>query len=537
MATRTSHGYCAPIAVLDEASDGELLDQFIAAKNEAAFAELVRRHASMVLGVCRRVLHNVHDAEDCFQAVFLVLVRKADTIHPRQMVGNWLYGVAYRTALEARKLAARRRIMERKKPAIVPDDERSRELWHDLGPLLDQELNRLPEKYRAVLVACDLAGKTRAEAARELGLPEGTVASRLARGRALLTKRMTRHSFVMTTTGLTALLLEHAAADVPETLLTATIDAGSLLAAGQSTNGVISRNVAALTDAVVHGFVLANIKLAGAALMILLALGLGVGALLPTAQAERRPGFNNPDTQKGILEPKKAKPKLVSDCIVQKVDHDNQTIEAVASASTSAGDEPARYDLHVGPGTQIRINGQEATLAEVPVSAAVNLEWVGDANGRPLAVRIEVVGKWIDGLVQAVSAESMTVAANDIDKQSFDLDPHAWVVIDGKKTKLGDIKAKMCVKVKVTDGKPRVVGINATGKKVKGAVKSVDAGKKTIALDGVAEAVTVADAAPILIDGKKGTLTELKTGARVTLQMSALDGPGIVVAIRCDNRP
>ena len=98
------------------ANDGDLLQRFIDGRDEAAFDELVRRHGPMVLGVCQRVLHNPHDAEDCFQAAFMVLVRKATVIQPRSMVGNWLYGVAYRTALEARKMAARRRVVERKQP-------------------------------------------------------------------------------------------------------------------------------------------------------------------------------------------------------------------------------------------------------------------------------------------------------------------------------------------------------------------------------------------------------------------------------------
>src|SRR5262245_28192187 len=111
-----------------EVSDGRLLDRFIQNHDESAFAEIVRRHGVMVLGVCQRVLDNRHDAEDCFQAAFMVLVRKATTIHPRDMVGNWLYGVAYRTALEARKLAARRRNLEKKKHAM-PKPEATAELW------------------------------------------------------------------------------------------------------------------------------------------------------------------------------------------------------------------------------------------------------------------------------------------------------------------------------------------------------------------------------------------------------------------------
>src|SRR6516164_4060478 len=191
----------------DDVSDGHLLDLFIRHKDESAFAALVRRHGHMVLGVCQRILANSHDAEDCFQAAFLVLVRKATTIQPREMVGNWLYGVAYRTALEAKKMAARRRNREKKKfgmrrPEADPDR------WQELRPLLDEELSRLSDKYRFVLIACDLEGHTRKEVAGALDLPEGTVASRLARARAMLAKRLKRRNLAMSATALAAILAE-----------------------------------------------------------------------------------------------------------------------------------------------------------------------------------------------------------------------------------------------------------------------------------------------------------------------------------------
>jgi hypothetical protein len=121
-------------------SDGQLLGCFIEHRDETAFAALVRRHGSMVWGVCRRLL-NQHDAEDAFQAAFLVLVRKAASIVPRERVGDWLYGVAYRAALQTRRTAARRRSREKQvaempEPAVVEHD-----LWRDLRPLLDQELS------------------------------------------------------------------------------------------------------------------------------------------------------------------------------------------------------------------------------------------------------------------------------------------------------------------------------------------------------------------------------------------------------------
>src|SRR5437868_1022083 len=149
-------------------TDGALLERFLAHRDEAAFEALVRRLGPMVLGVCRRVLVDRHDAEDAFQAAFLVLVRKATSIRPRERVGHWLYGVARRTALKAKALAARRRLKEREAGELRPRQAAAVEV-EDWRPVLDEELSRLPDRYRAAVVLCDLEGKSRRDAARELG--------------------------------------------------------------------------------------------------------------------------------------------------------------------------------------------------------------------------------------------------------------------------------------------------------------------------------------------------------------------------------
>src|SRR5205814_2209740 len=182
------------LARADGMTDAQLVEEFVLGREEAAFEALVLRHGPMVLGVCRRILGNAHDAEDAFQATFLVLVRKAESIRPRAMVGNWLYGVACRTALDARRAAARRRAKE---AAVLPRTQPPDEDRADLRATLDEELQRLPAECRAVVVLSDLEGKTRKEVARQLGWPEGTVASRLARGRARLAKRLARYGLAL----------------------------------------------------------------------------------------------------------------------------------------------------------------------------------------------------------------------------------------------------------------------------------------------------------------------------------------------------
>ncbi len=175
---------------LDNLTDGELLERFVRQHEEAAFAALVQRHGPMVLSVCQRVLRHSQDADDAFQATFLVLAQKAHRLRRPGLLANWLYGVAYRTALHARQHAARRSEREREaaKRIVLSDDPERKRLA--LRRVLDEELHRLPEKYRAPLVLCYLEGKTNKEAARLLGWPSGSMAHRLARGRDLLRKRL-----------------------------------------------------------------------------------------------------------------------------------------------------------------------------------------------------------------------------------------------------------------------------------------------------------------------------------------------------------
>ena len=203
----------------------------------------------MVWGVCRRILRNHHDAEDAFQATFLVLVRKAVSIRQREMMANWLYGVAHQTALKARAMIAKRRTREKQHTAMPEPQAPEKDTRSNLQALLDQELSRLPDKYRVAIVLCDLEGKTRREAARQLGLPEGTMAGRLTRGRAMLARRLTQRGLAVSGGALAAVFSqETASAVVPISVLASTIKAASMLAAGPVFTGVISVPVASLTE-------------------------------------------------------------------------------------------------------------------------------------------------------------------------------------------------------------------------------------------------------------------------------------------------
>jgi RNA polymerase sigma factor (sigma-70 family) len=254
--------------------DGDLLERYVRLGDEAAFEALVRQHGAMVLGVCRRVLHNWHDAEEAFQATFLVLARRAASVRPRDRVGNFLYGVAYRTALEARRAGARRRLKEAR---VVPRTEEPADgPWAELRPVLDLELAGLPEKYRAPVVLCDLEGKTRREAARQLGWREGTLAGRLARARVLLARRLSKHGVAVAGGALAALLCRQAAAEVPRPLVWSTVKAAARVAAGQA--AALPANLAALVEGVNRAMWLSKLKVAILGLLVVGAVG-GAGLL------------------------------------------------------------------------------------------------------------------------------------------------------------------------------------------------------------------------------------------------------------------
>ncbi len=229
----------------------------------------------MVWGAFRATNLAHHDAEDAFQATFLVLVRKAASIRSPELLPNWLHRVACQTARKARQRAAKRYAREKQvrampEPTMEPHDDGC---GPELRALLDEELSRLPEKYRIAVVLCDVEGRTRHDAAQQLRLPEGTVASRLARGRALLARRLIKRGLSVSATSLAATGLQQAASGaVPAALLTHTIKAVNLPAAGGAVAaGLISPEVAALTDSVLRATSLAKLK---TALLVLLLVGL-----------------------------------------------------------------------------------------------------------------------------------------------------------------------------------------------------------------------------------------------------------------------
>jgi RNA polymerase sigma factor (sigma-70 family) len=255
-------------------ADRQLLDDFAARRDEAAFTALVSRHGPMVLHVCRRVLSQEQDAEDAFQATFLVLARHAASIRKRDTIAGWLHGVAFRTAMKAKRSAARRRNHENRLRSTSPPKIESPN-WDDVQSVLDEELQRLPGCYREAFVLCILEGKSSTEAAAELGSPEGTVKSRVSRARRILQDRLARRGIQLAIL-LAALSVAAGAgrAALPASLAQSVVRFGLLVAAGKSVAGILPSHIAALAAGVTRTMFLNKIKIVVA---LLLALGFGVG--------------------------------------------------------------------------------------------------------------------------------------------------------------------------------------------------------------------------------------------------------------------
>jgi RNA polymerase sigma factor (sigma-70 family) len=291
--------------------DGELLEAYISRKDEGAFEALLRRHGAMVLGVCQRILRNNADAEDAFQATFLVLVRKARSIRSRGAIANWLYGVAHHTALKARIMNRRRRSKELA-AGTVSRPQVAEEIRQQVQALLDSELAALRDIYRIPIVLCDLEGKTIKEAAAHLGWPQGTVATRLRRGRCLLARRLSRHGLPLSGAALLGTLsagVGHAA--VPPALLGATLRAAGMLGAGQALRVAgVSTQVATLTEGVMKAMLLSKLKSTTALVLIMALLGMGAAGISRCAdpgdkevRAVQNPGLNA-DTARKLAGPK-----------------------------------------------------------------------------------------------------------------------------------------------------------------------------------------------------------------------------------------
>jgi len=297
----------------DDQGDASLLRRFVARRDEAAFAALLQRHAPRVFGVCRQVLGNPHDAEDAFQATFLVLARKAGSVRRGQSLSAWLYRVALNVARTARARAARRQAREREAALMSEPTTADEAAPPDWQRLLHEEVDRLPEMYRVPVVLCYLEAKTHDEAARQLGWPLGTVKGRLARARDLLRSRLARRGLALSAAALAAAWpAGPATAAVPPALLAATFRAAVSFAWQTAVSpGAASAGAVTLAQGVLRAMSGTTTRLV---LLFLLALGAaGAGAVFAArpgdgADAAGPPVRGTPAGAPRADEPQKPRP-------------------------------------------------------------------------------------------------------------------------------------------------------------------------------------------------------------------------------------
>jgi RNA polymerase sigma factor (sigma-70 family) len=260
--------------------DRELLDRFIQYRDEAAFTGLVQRYGPMVLNVCRRVLGHIDEAEDAWQATFLVLACKAASIRKKDSLGSWLHRVAFHVAANLKREVVRRRAHEQHAvamPEVAPADI----TWREVQSVIDEELQRLPKRFQAPLILCYLEGKTRDGAARELGWSLGTLRGRLEHGRELLRARLTRRGLTLSAALLASLLVEHVgAAALPTKLVVRIVKAAALVAAGQTaTTTIISNKVAELMKGGLKAMWITKLKIDAVIGLAVALAGIGAGLL------------------------------------------------------------------------------------------------------------------------------------------------------------------------------------------------------------------------------------------------------------------
>ena len=409
--------------VIGDVADEQLLERFVTAQSEAgemAFEALVERHGPMVLRICRTILRDKHDAEDAFQATFLVLARQAASIRNRTSVASWLHGVARRVASCARSAAARRRQHERK-AASLAEHFVAEPRWDDLAEVLHEEIDRLPERYRAPIVLCDMEGMTEGQAARRLGRPIGTIRSQLSRGRQRLRCQLVRRGLAPASV---VLVIAHAGssanAAVASALVSSTIQSAMQFAAASATTaGMVSAAAAALVEEFLRSMLMTRIK--NTAMAALVAIGIATaGAFALEPQAEKPPSAS--DAKQEILDLMHAWAKAVAQSDVGTMDR----LLAYEMSCTDPGGgvwDKAKYlefvkmnfwhvESYKLEDTKVQVDGDAAVVTGLFLTTI-------DPKRRPYVVE-RYTKTWIrrHGTWQCVALQTMVIATGEHDSNA-----------------------------------------------------------------------------------------------------------------------
>ncbi len=527
----------------EHCGDGELLDRFRSSRDDTAFGVLVHRHGPMVFGVCRRVLGDRHAAEDAYQATFIVLARKAGTVRPPGVLGAWLYGVAYRTALKARGREYRRRQVELEyagKQDRTSDSSPSAE-HADLRRVIDEQLVALPEKYRLPLVMCAVQGLGKAEAAERLGLPEGTVSSRLARARDLLRDRLTRRGVVVPAGTLASLLLPRSLwASVPRDLADIATDA----AVGAAP---IEPAVLTLTQEVLNPMTtLSTWKMLGAIAVSLTLAGGGFGVYLAQADEKEKPAAEKPAKEKPTADkPRGEKPGVDRPREKPRGDEGERPVKRPPRAGGKITDvrvqdrviavirprdngDIEEY-MKLTADAKILVDGEPAELKAVPKGAiaAFNLTRAKEGELSEIS-ELHVSGPTINVVVKGITDSTLTYASEGGDK-SVKVGPKTKVTTRKDEGKLEDFQRGEMVTIVLTADQSSALAVSiprrGEAERERGArrpvrfigkVDVVDIERSTIGLlrkgDGGVrtDIVRVNPNTVIVIDGKPAKLADIK---------------------------
>ena len=454
-------------------SDRQLLEAFLNQRSESSFTALVQRHGAMVFSVCRRLLRHTHDAEDAFQATFLTLARRAASIRRHESLGSWLHGVAYHVAATMKRAVARRVVHEGRLSPPPPADVMDDITWRELRSALDEELQRLPEKYRAPLVLCYLEARTQDEAARRLGWSKCTFGRRMNQARQLLAQRLTRRGLTLPAALTAPLLIDGAAqAAVPPLLAANTVRAGLAMAMGNTVRGMVSAQAAALAEGGVASLLA---KRTSIAVVLLASLTLGIGGLLVPRAIQNRTFAGAADAPKPPPPPARSssedKAIEIAGCVLGPDDKPaagarlllfswSEDKDDFKVSATTGEDGRFRFSVPAGA---VRRGAKLVALAR-----GFGPDWVwidGRKNAGNITLRlvpddVPIAGRVLDLEGLPVSGVSVGISwVDDVDLKSWLADPKP-VDLFGRKTK--NIRpAALGVPLSVTtdkDGRFRLTG-------------------------------------------------------------------------------
>lgn len=500
-------------------TDRRLLEAFAETGDETAFAELVRRHGALVLGVCRRILGSVQDAEDAFQAVFLVLARKAGSVPWQNSIKNWLHDVACRIAMKARSQRARRKIKEAETAAAEPADSPAPAAWNDLRAVLDEELQKLPEKYRAVLILCYLEGKTRDEAAESLGWSGGSVKGYLERGRELLRSRLAKRGLALSAALVAGLLSDATAgaATIPAALSEATMQSVGYFLAGSHT--LVSPPILSLAQGALYAMMIAKIKTMGFVATMLLfgaatLAGIHYGvADSPASAATTNPRVDAPPVHFASFVQEKDKDGREGDKkrkdgpfgLVKEIDLKVGTITISGLRDGDTGDVTfslAAKDLKVGT-----TFGEPMKLSDVKVGMRVHLE-VKDQDVQSLHVENPIIPAFFN----SIDDKNRTVEARAERKiGTYTVSANAKITINGKAVELKDVPLNERIFLTLSIDKKTVLAMHANNRRDDGrpGVERPKDGDRPKEGERPVERAPLTNATIIDVDAAKSTINVL----------------------------